>query len=54
MSDKKAYIRSELFGQINHYNEKGWKVGESRPGIFDGFTEYDASMNCSVVSSDRC
>ena len=39
MSDKKAYSRPGLFGQIKQYDEKGHKVGESRPGIFGGFTE---------------
>ena len=31
----------ETFGSVNHYDSKGHKVGESRPGIFGGVNHYD-------------
>ena len=37
--------RSErgLFGDINHYDENGRKIGHSSPGLFGDYTNYDAS-----------
>ena len=38
---KKITSRSGFFGTLNHYDEKGKKIGESRPGWFgDKKTEF--------------
>lgn len=37
---EKGYSSPGLFGQINHYDEKGHKIGESRPGFF-GWNNYE-------------
>ena len=39
-------IRSEkqgqdFFGGMNHYDSRGHKVGETRPGFFGGMNHYD-------------
>ena len=34
---KKKYSKKGLFGNINHYDEKGKKTGQSRPGLFDTY-----------------
>lgn len=31
---KKGYSSRGLFGNINHYDEHGKKIRESRPGLF--------------------
>ena len=36
MSKKDGYSRPGLFGSINHYDSKGHKIGESRPGFLEG------------------
>ena len=38
---KNGYSRKGAFGQINHYDENGHKVGESWPSLFGGMNEYD-------------
>ena len=40
MADKKGTSRRGFFGQINHYDENGNKIGESRPSFWGGFDEY--------------
>lgn len=42
MSGKDGYSRRGLFGNINHYDANGKKIGESRPGLFGGMNDYDA------------
>ena len=34
---KDGYSRKGWFGDIIHYDSKGNKVGESRPGVFGGY-----------------
>ncbi|MCD7717270.1 MAG: hypothetical protein LUI39_12620 [Lachnospiraceae bacterium] len=36
MRKKEGYSRAGAFGTINHYDAKGKKIGESRPGLFGG------------------
>ena len=30
-----------IFGEINHYDASGHKIGESRPKLFSGWNNYD-------------
>ena len=38
---KKGYSTRGLFGQINHYDAHGKKIGESRPGFLGGMNHYN-------------
>ncbi len=39
----KPYSRMGIFGNIEHFDENGKKIGESRPGLFAGsYDDYDA------------
>ncbi len=40
MSKKEGYSSKGLFGNINHYDSHGHKIGESRPGLFGGINHY--------------
>ena len=40
MSKKEGYSRKGLFGEIKHYDANGRKVGESRPNILGGYSNY--------------
>lgn len=31
---KKGYSKEDLFGNINHYDENGKKIGQSKRGFF--------------------
>ena len=31
---KGGYSRLGVFGTMNHYDNSGYKIGESRPGLF--------------------
>ena len=39
---QKITSRPGLFGSINHYDQKGHKIGSSRQGIFGSTIHYDA------------
>lgn len=41
MSKKEGYSRKGIFGNINHYDEKGKKTGHSNHGILGGWNHYD-------------
>ena len=45
MSKNEGYSRKGFFGQINHYDSSGRKIGESRPGLFGGMNHYDSNGN---------
>ena len=43
---KEGYSREGFFGEIIHYDSKGNKIGESRPGFWgDTYSNYDAKGN---------
>ena len=42
---RRGYSRKGLFGNINHYDSSGRKIGESRPGLFGGMNNYDANSH---------
>ncbi len=43
---KEGYSREGIFGEIIHYDSKGNKIGESRPGFWgDTYSNYDAKGN---------
>lgn len=44
MSKKEGYSRKGLFGEIKHYDANGRKVGESRPNILGGYSNYDTHV----------
>lgn len=44
MSKKEGYSRKGLFGEIKHYDANGRKVGESRPNILGGYSNYDTMV----------
>lgn len=39
--ERKSDIVRLPFGGMNHYDNNGHKVGESRPGFFGGLNHYD-------------
>ncbi|MFQ8882298.1 MAG: hypothetical protein ACLR7W_11150 [Ruminococcus sp.] len=41
MERKSDIVRLPFFGGMNHYDNNGHKVGESRPGFFGGLNHYD-------------
>lgn len=42
---RKGHSERGFFGNINHYDEHGRKIGTSSPGFFGGYTNYDAKGN---------
>ncbi len=40
---KKVTSRPGIFGTMNHYDEKGRKIGESHPNSWGGMNHYDSS-----------
>ena len=53
MSKKEGYSRKGLFGEIKHYDANGRKVGESRPNILGGYSNYDIEngLRLSLIES---
>ena len=45
MAEKKGSSSVGLFGKIEHFDENGNKIAESRPTLFGGYDEYDAEGN---------
>lgn len=51
MASKKGSSVTSLFGNTIHYDEKGKKIGETRPNFFGGATHYDERGNKIGTSS---
>ncbi len=49
---KKPYSRTNIWGDIEHFDENGKKIGESRKGFFEGeYVNYDAKGHKTGTSS---
>lgn len=50
----KPYSKTDFWGNVEHFDENGKKVGESRPGFFEGtYNDYDANGNKIGTSSEQ-
>ena len=51
---KKPYSRTNIWGDIEHFDENGKKIGESRKSIFEGeYVNYDAKGNKTGTSREQ-
>lgn len=51
---KKPYSRTNIWGDIEHFDANGKKIGESRKGLFDGeYVNYDAKGHKTGTSREQ-